>query len=107
VTGRAWETCAPPGRPGTDSFNAVGDLAPAAWSIAREGESRESTPFLLLGHKWSKRRVEGETTLQCQRCGRIANAGDVQSAGLQSVELSATHVGRRQLSNHGGKEVLV
>jgi hypothetical protein len=31
---------------------------------------------LLGGHKWTRRRIEGETTLQCRRCGRIADAGD-------------------------------
>jgi hypothetical protein len=32
---------------------------------------------VLLGHRWNRRRIEGETTMQCRRCGRIADAGDI------------------------------
>jgi len=31
---------------------------------------------VLLGHRWTRRRIEGETTVRCRRWGRIADAGD-------------------------------
>lgn len=35
---------------------------------------------VLAGHKWTRRRIEGETTLECRRCGRIADARDAASS---------------------------
>jgi hypothetical protein len=35
---------------------------------------------VLVGHRWTRRRIEGETTLECRRCGRIADARDAASA---------------------------
>jgi hypothetical protein len=52
---------------------------------AADGSPTEEAPVkklrcVLIGHRWTRRRFEGETTLQCRRCGRIADARDAASA---------------------------
>jgi hypothetical protein len=38
------------------------------------GIAMKDLPCVLLGHRWMPHRVEGETRVECRRCGFIADA---------------------------------